>query len=305
MGTPDFAVPSLAALAQGPHEIITVVTSPDAARGRGLAVQPTPVKVFAQSRNLPILQPDDLKSSSFRDEIAALSPDLLVVVAFRILPLELIRVPRYGAINLHASLLPKYRGAAPVQRAIAAGETQTGLTVFLLAGIVDGGDIIARESVSIGPDETAGELLEKMKPIGADLLVRSVNDIASKTSKPIVQDSSAACPAPKLKKEEGLIHFALTAKEIYNRIRAFTPVPGAYALFKGRRVQIVKAALPDVSDKAAPGSIVYSDAAALRVTAGDGGCVDFLLLKPEGKKVMAARDFANGFRIQLHDKFSN
>ena len=305
MGTPDFAVASQNALTKTQHDIIAVVTRPDTPKGRGLEITPSPVKAFALARGLKILQPDLLGNPSFKEQLLNLSPDLIVIVAFKILPLDILKVPRLGTINLHASLLPRYRGAAPIQRAIAAGETTTGLTVFFLGDIVDGGDVIKQLPVPIKPEETAGELSDRLKVMGADLLAESVNAIAEGKVTPSRQDSGEACPAPKLKKEEGKIDFTRPAREIYNRIRAFTPAPGAFTLYKGKRVLVVRAAISEESSTGKPGSVLSVDAKRIRVRAGDGKTVDFLELKPENKKAMSANDFVNGSRLSENDTFSD
>jgi methionyl-tRNA formyltransferase len=305
MGTPDFAVPSLNALAQTSHDIVAVVTRPDKPKGRGLEIAPSPVKVLAQHLKRKVLQPDLLTNPSFREELLGLSPDLIVIVAFKILPLEILRVPRLGAINLHASLLPKYRGAAPIQRAMAAGETVTGLTVFFLSEVVDGGDVIRQMPVNIGPEETAGQLSDRLKVLGADLLVESVESIARGNVRPLRQEAGKATSAPRLKKEEGKIDFTRPAGEIYNRIRAFTPVPGAYTFHHGKRLQVLRAALAEKTGSAAkPGTVIAADAKGLRVQAGEG-VIALLELKPENKRAMSAQDFLNGFRVKTNDVFTD
>ncbi len=305
MGTPDFAVPSLKALVDTPHELIAVVTRPDTHKGRGLSVMPSPVKVFALDNGLRVLQPDMLNNPSFKEELLNLSPDIIVIVAFKILPLDIISIPRLGSINLHGSLLPKYRGAAPIARAIAAGESETGLTVFFLGNIVDGGEIISQKRIAIKPDETAGELSDRMKIIGAELLTSAVNLIAKREVIPSKQDSSAASPAPKLKKEEGRIDFTLPASEIYNRIRAFTPVPGSYMFYNGKRIIVCRAAMSGLTGTGKPGTILRAGSDGLSILAGDGSAIDLVTLKPENKKIMTAVDFVNGFHIKKNEVFSD
>jgi len=302
MGTPEFALPSLEALLKGPHPVTAVVTRPDAPKGRGRCLAESPVKQAALAAGVPVLQPHALRDPEFLDALRNLAPDLLVVVAFKILPPEVLAVPRSGAINLHASLLPKYRGAAPIQWAVTRGETRTGVTVFLLTQTVDGGAILRQEALDIGPDETSGELSARLSLLGARVLLESVDAIARRETRPVTQDESLATPAPKLRKEDGRIDFTRSAREIYNWIRGMTPVPGAYAVLNGQRLQLLRAGCCDDGVVGRPGAIVAADKKGLCVQTGRGRLL-ITEVKPENRKAMAVGDFLNGFRINEHDAF--
>lgn len=302
MGTPAFAAQSLRVLAGSGHEIISVVTAPDRPKGRGLALSESEVKKTALELGLPLLQPVDLKDPAFMAALKSLAPDLIVIVAFRILPMEVVEFPPMGTINLHASLLPAYRGAAPIQWAVANGESETGLTVFFLNKVVDGGGIIRQAKVPIGPDETGGGLYDKLKVLGAGVLSGAIDDIASGVVSPITQDESRVSKAPKLKKEHGKIDFAKSARETYNLIRAMTPVPGAYALLKGKSMVITRAQLLDQDAGLEPGRIIKAGKEGIEVQAG-GGAIRILALKPESRKEMAVGEFLNGCRLDTNDRF--
>jgi methionyl-tRNA formyltransferase len=303
MGTPEFAVPSLSSLLATGHEIVAVVTAPDKPKGRGLKRVETPVKDFAKSRNLSILQPESLKDPSFFQALKSLDPDLIVIVAFRILPMEIVNLPKKGTINLHASLLPKYRGAAPIQWAIAKGETETGVTIFFLNEVIDGGDIIRQENVQIGTEETAGELYERLKTLGAEALKACVMDIGAGTATPFRQRDETITYAPKLKKEDGKIDFTKPAQEIYNLIRGFTPFPGAYSFLHGKRILIIKSAcLPEHTQKK-PGTIISGNQEGIKVQTGLG-VLNILRLKPENRKEMSVQEFLSGTPLKDNDLFN-
>lgn len=302
MGSPEFAVPSLERLAQSGHEI-TVVTAVDRPKGRGLKRAHSPVKAKAEALGLPVLQPESLKDTAWMDRLRALSPELIVIVAFRILPMAVVNLPPRGTINLHASLLPKYRGAAPIPWAVANGEKETGLTVFYLNEVVDGGDIIEQLSVPIGGDETAGELYDRLKVLGAGLLAGCVDRIARGEVKTFPQPAAGATPAPKIRKTHGKIDFTKSAQEIYNLIRAMTPAPGAFMFYREKRIGVLKASVVPGNAQKAPGTVLACRRDGIHVQTGRG-VLSLARLKPEGKNAMTAGDFLNGFRTQENDRFS-
>ena len=257
MGTPDFAVPSLERLAARGHEISAVVTRPDRPRGRGRKLAPPPVKITAHRLGLPVLQPRSLEARDFLERLRRLDADLFVVVAFVILPRVLLRIPRLGSVNLHPSLLPKYRGAAPINWAIIRGETETGLSIFRLTRRVDAGDLLFRQAVCIGPDETAGELSERLRILGADALANVVEGLERDefASKP--QPETGVTRAPRLEKEDGRIDWACSAASICNLVRGTNPFPGAFTTWRGEYLKAHRAAVADGSGR--PGEVVVAD----------------------------------------------
>lgn len=295
-GTPLFAVPSLEHLAQAGFEIQLVVSQPDRQKGRGLELGIPPVKQRAQQLGLPVIQPEKIKSNpEFQQRLTSLKPDAIIVVAYgRIIPPWMLHLPPLGNINVHASLLPKYRGAAPIQWAVANGETVTGVTTMQLDEGLDTGDILLQRELAIGREDTAVSLSPKLAEVGADLLIKTLRGLESETVRPISQDDSQATLAPLLKREDGLVGFSRTAEEIYNRMRGFQPWPGATTRFRGKGFKLI-AARPVQDGKAAPGELrVTAD----RLIAGCGGSswLELLEVQPEGKKAMSAREFINGYR---------
>jgi methionyl-tRNA formyltransferase len=296
MGTPDFAVPSLMRLARA-HRVVGVVTRPDRPKGRGRQIGAPPVKLEAVRLGLEIAQPDDLKSPDFLSVLERWKADCFAVVGFRILPPDVYGMPLLGAVNLHASLLPKYRGAAPIQWAIMRGETQTGLTTFFLKPEVDTGDVILQETVSIGESETMGDLQIRMADIGAELLVRTLDLIERGEAKPIRQKGETT-PAPKLTPEIGAIHWNRPAPEIVNQIRGLSPAPGAYTIWDGLRLKILRASVAeDRAEKRHPGDVL-TDNDLLFIRTGRG-LVRILEVQPECKKAMTAAAFIRGRRPPL------
>ncbi len=233
MGTPEFAVSFLETLHRSRHQIALVVTQPDRPKGRGQKLAAPPVKEKALELGIPVAQPASLKTPEFHDLIRAQAADLLVVVAYRILPDTLFPLARFGAVNVHGSLLPKYRGAAPIQWAVASGETETGVTLFQLDAQVDHGQILAQEKTPIGPDETSADIFARLRELGQGLLLRVLDDLESGKAKALEQDHTGACPAPKLKKEDGRLDWSQPAQVLHNRIRAFNPYPICYTLQAG------------------------------------------------------------------------
>jgi methionyl-tRNA formyltransferase len=274
--------------------VVGVATQPDRKAGRGQKMKAPPVKAWAVKHNLPVLQPAKMKDPEFIRTLAALKPDLLVVVAYRMLPKEVLDVPTWGAINLHGSLLPKYRGAAPIQWSIVKGEIVSGVTIFKIDEQMDHGNIIIQKSIAIDPADRASELHDKLMIIGAGLLAEAVKEIAAGTEELKQQDASLACPAPKLKKDDGKIDWTLSAHEIRNCVRGFYPYPMAFTFFGDdkRRLCITRAkVLPD-NRGMIPGTII-SVAAGIDVAAGDG-TLRIMEVKPECKREMSAEEFARG-----------
>jgi methionyl-tRNA formyltransferase len=301
MGTPDFAVPTLELLAASDHEIVSVVTRPDAQRGRGRKVSAPEVKAAAESLGLPVLQPESLKDEAFQSQLRDLAPDLFVVVAFLILPRSLLKVPRYGSINLHPSLLPKYRGAAPIQWAIIKGEKETGLTTFQLKPKVDAGDVLIQRTVAIGPDETAGELYERLKFDGAQLVSETVDGFANGSLTPLRQNDAGASPAPKLTKVSGRIDWSQRAVDIRNLVRGTNPFPGAFTEWKNGILKVHSVRLTD--DVGEAGTVVKADPRERLVIAAGEGALALDLIQPQGKKAMDGGSFLLGNSVDIGERF--
>jgi methionyl-tRNA formyltransferase len=294
-GTPRFAVPTLEKLVATGFRVHLVVTQPDRPKGRGLELVQSPVKESALKLNLPITQPDRIKSNEeFRAQLTALHPDAIIVVGYgRIIPQWMLDLPPFGNINLHASLLPKYRGAAPIQWAIANGETVTGNTTMRIDAGLDTGDILEQQELAIAAEDTAESLAPRLAAIGADLMVETLRGLQAGSIHPRTQDNSQATLAPILKKEDGLIDFSRSAAEIYDRIRAFQPWPGAYTKFRGKNLQIIKA---QPSTRAVPPAEISLAADVLQVGCAHNTSLELLEIQLEGKKRTTAEDFARGYR---------
>jgi len=274
MGSPEFAVPSLEKLANSQHNILAVVSGPDKRRGRGSKKEPTDVKRTALELKLPVM---------------------LVVVAFRILPREILDIPRKGSVNLHASLLPKYRGAAPIHHAVMNGESETGCTVFFINEKVDTGLIIGRKKTYIGSDETTGELYKRLKTVGADLLLESINKIETGNYKPVQQNHSQATPAPKLFREDARIDFNRPGPDVHNKIRGLSPFPGAWCMYGDKKMNLYRSAIGlDIDLK--PGELAVPDD---KLLAGcKEGTVELIEVQLPGTKRMSGREFANGYELK-------
>lgn len=300
-GTPRFAVPALEKLAAASHRIHLVVTQPDRPKGRGLQLVASPVKQSALNLSLPITQPDRIKSNDeFRAQLTALQPDAIIVVGYgRIIPQWMLDLPNLGNINLHASLLPKYRGAAPIQWAIANGETITGNTTMRLDAGLDTGDILLQRELPIHLDDTAETLAPPLAAMGADLLVETLQGLEAGTIHPYKQDNSLASLASILKKEDGQIEFTRPATEIYNRLRGFQPWPGAYTKFRGRNLQILKA---HPTAEPIPSSELKSFGDRLFAGCGQNTSLELIELQLEGKKRTSAKDFLHGYRPTENEK---
>lgn len=299
MGTPDFAVPSLEILIRNGFTIQSVVTAPDKPRGRGLEVRPTPVKTTAVKYGVPVLQPENLKDPQFVSSLASLDPDLIVVVAFRILPREVFAIPRLGSFNLHASLLPRYRGAAPINWAIMNGETVTGVTTFFLEEKVDTGRVILQAMVPIGPDDDAGTMHDRLAQLGSDVVLETVKLIESGKAVGTPQDAALASPAPKIFTQDCRIQWVLSAERVRNFIRGLSPLPSAWTQYQGRILKILKVSKVERRSPGKPGEIVVTPASLL-VSAADG-VVSVEELQLEGRKRMRIEEFLRGYRLQTGD----
>jgi methionyl-tRNA formyltransferase len=299
MGTPQFAVPTLKALVDAGQDILAVISQPDRPSGRGQAVIPTPVKLFALGRKLPVHQPLKMKDPAFLSHLEGLKPGLVVVVAFgRILPPEILKIPKQGCMNVHASLLPQYRGAAPIQWAVINGETETGVTTMVMDEGMDTGPILLQERTAIGPTETAGELADRLSVMGAQLLIRTLERLGKGTLQPIPQDSTQATSAPLLKKDDGKIRWELGAGQIYNLIRGTDPWPGAYTFYKDQRWRVFKARVVDGAEGAGrPGRIVKVDKHEAQVSTGRGVLALLEIQAPNGRR-MPFQDYLAGHSVE-------
>lgn len=291
MGTPDFAVSSLEKLAHSQYNIKAVVTGIDKRRGRGSRLSPTPVKAKALELDLPIIEVENLQSESFVNRLKELEADLFVVVAFRILPVSVLAIPALGSVNLHASLLPKYRGAAPIHWAVMNGETQTGCTVFQLDEKVDTGAIIGQSTTEIGPNETTGDLYNRLKEQGAELLVHSLKQIEQEEVTATQQDDEVATSAPKLFTEDCKINFNQPAEDVHNKIRGLSPFPTAWATLDGAKFNMYRSAV--VAKDLKVGHIAHANSN--MIVGCRRGAVALKKVKLEGKRKMDGNDFMNGY----------
>ena len=303
MGTPEFAVASLDALVKAGKTIVGVVTAPDKPSGRGLRLNESAVKKYAVQHGLPVLQPEKLKDPAFLDQLKSLNADLQIVVAFRMLPEVVWNMPRLGTVNLHGSLLPQYRGAAPINRAIMNGEKETGVTTFKLKHEIDTGDVLLREIIPIGEEESAGELHDKMKKIGAKLLVKTVDGLASGSLIEIPQMNHEGSPennpvlhhAPKIFSNDTEINWNKPIEQVHNLIRGLSPVPGAYTYLQGRVLKIFKAKKDNATPNIPPGAHSTDKKTYLKFAAIDG-YIHVTDVQLEGKKRMPVEDFLRGYR---------
>jgi methionyl-tRNA formyltransferase len=317
-GTPQFAVPTLKHLfTQSDFEIVAVITQPDRPSGRGMQVKFSPVKEAARAAGVPVHQPEKIRAAESRELLARLAPDCIVIIAYgQIIPAALLTIPKYGWINLHGSLLPKYRGAAPINWAIANGETQTGLTSMRIDAGMDTGDMLLQEVMDIGPTETTPQLAGRMAEAGAPLMVETLRGIAAGAIAPRPQQHDAATYAPLLKKEDGKVDWNRTATEVYNRMRAFTPWPGAFTTLRGRTCQIVgepvskelSDAKPEQQESvsqvatATPGTIRRTHKG-LFVICGGATELRVLSVKREGGKLLDAIEFSSGVQLTEGERF--
>lgn len=295
MGTPEFAVPSLENLIQANYEICSVFTKPDKPVGRKKIITPPPVKVYAQNHGLKIFQPEKLKTRETYDLIKSLNPDAIIVVAYgKILPKNIIDIPKYGCINVHGSLLPRYRGAAPIQWSIINGDKVTGISTMFMDEGLDTGDILLQSKVSINDNETSEELKKRLSVLGAELLIKTLEKLQDGTLERIKQDDSQATLSPPLDKITGDIDWNKTADEIHNLIRGSNPWPIAHTLLRGKNFKIYKS-LPSTYYSSCPGKIISTNP--LIVGCGENTSLQLLEVQVEGKKRMAAGDFSRGYRL--------
>jgi methionyl-tRNA formyltransferase len=312
MGTPEFAVPSLAQLIRDGHEIAAIFTQPDKPAGRGKSLQTPPVKNFALEQGVPVYQPAKIKTNEeVRAAFDRIAPDATIVAAYgKILPEWMLAIPRFGSINVHASLLPKYRGAAPINWAIANGERETGVTIMQMNAGMDTGDIFATRAIEIGSRETAVELSARLSELGAALLSETLPLIERGEIRPTPQNDEEATYAPLLKREDGLIDWRMKASEIQNRVRAFQPWPGAYTFFRGGRLNIWRArAVNDEGHQsdhtvAEPATIIAIDKSGIVVVSAGSTLLYVEELQLEGKRRLTAGEFARGMRLEIGDRFT-
>lgn len=307
MGTPDFAVPALRALIDSHHEVVGVFTQPDRKSGRGKKVRQTPVKKAAVEHDIPVFQPESVKTDEAAQELAALEPDVTVVAAYgQILPKRILELPRLGSLNIHASLLPEYRGAAPINWALVRGETETGVTMMKMDEGLDTGPILTAESVEVPELMTAQELHDVLAELGAKMIVETLDKYAAGQLEPTPQDDSESSYASMLSKEDGRVDWEKTAKEVADHIRGFNPWPGAYTFHneetKSHRLKLHLARAAEGSGE--PGQVIEADPSegVLRVACAGSGAVDILTIQAPGKRAMDVADFLNGYDIEVGDR---
>jgi methionyl-tRNA formyltransferase len=299
-GTPEFAVPTLRHLLASRHVVCGVVTQPDRPRGRGQKVTPSPVKALAVERGVPVIQPQRLRDPDVAATLAAWAPDIGVVAAYgKIIPIDLLRVPRYGMLNVHASLLPLYRGAAPVHRAIIDGMTVTGVTIMRVVELLDAGEMFARVTRPIGPDETSDVVERDLAELGAPLLLDVMGQLIAGTATPEPQDDMMSTYAPRLTKEEGLVDWSLPAVYLHNRVRGLYPWPHAYTYLPDRRLILMESRVDDEPSTAPPGTVETISRDAIHVAAGFSSRLAITEVQPEGKRRMPVRDFLAGHPVPV------
>lgn len=297
LGTPDFAAASLEALIQHEFNIVAVVTAPDKPAGRGLNLQSSPVKKTATFHNLPVLQPIKLKDEAFLDSLKQLDIDLGIIVAFRMIPESIWSLPKLGTFNLHASLLPQYRGAAPIHWAIINGEKETGLTTFFLKHEIDTGDILLQEKTAIGEQDTTGILYEKMMTQGASLVVKTAAIITNGNYKSTAQgEQDLLKKAPKIYKEMAEINFDQPIEQVYNFIRGMNPFPGAWFIYNGKKYALTACRMDHEMNINPPGTAISDGKSNINI-ACKNGAIQIIKLKPEGKREMTAKEFLNGSKL--------
>ncbi len=304
MGTPDFALPSLQKLYSSSHHIAGIVTQPDRPRGRGKKLMPPPVKQYALDKGITnIWQPEKLTDEKFQESLRQHHADVFVVVAFRILPETVFTMPEMGTVNVHPSLLPRYRGAAPINWTIIRGEKETGVTIIKISREIDAGGIMMQERVPIGENETAGELHDRLAVLGADLLLSAMDEMESGTAQVVPQDSSFATPAPKLNREDCHLSFHQPAEQVKNWIHGLSPLPTAFAYLNQQRIAFFRAEVVHQHDvPEIPGTVIQAGEEGLQVCC-EPGVISVLELQKEGKKRMSVEEFLRGFQISAGDRF--
>nr|WP_218624037.1 methionyl-tRNA formyltransferase [Granulicella sp. dw_53] len=302
-GTPEFAVPTLEAVIAAGHEVALAVTQPDRAAGRGMEIQVPPVKRAALAHRISVAQPEKIKNNfEFRERLDGIAPDAILVVAYgRIIPQWMLDLPRLGNINLHGSLLPKYRGAAPIQWAVANGETTTGVTTMRIDAGLDTGDMLLARAVPVGVEETAVQVYETLAAVGAELMVETLAGLEAGRLYAQAQDHSLATLAPILTREDGWMDFSCTAKQIYDRWRGFQPWPGAHTILRGKKLIVQRMKLvPHESGGEAGVLVVEGDA--MRVGCGEGTVLELIEVQMEGKKKMSAAEFLRGYQVRSGER---
>jgi methionyl-tRNA formyltransferase len=298
MGTPDFAVPALRILVEHDYQVVGVITSTDKYGGRGgKKLLQSAVKKYAVEQNIPVLQPKNLKAEAFLEELRALKANLQVVVAFRMLPEVVWQMPEYGTFNLHGSLLPKYRGAAPINWAIIRGEKETGVTSFFLQHKIDTGDILFQEKLPIGENETAGEVHDRMMNLGAAVVLRTVQAIEKEEDQPRPQEDTRATKAPKLYHDKSAIDFQQSTLDVHNFIRGLSPYPAAWTTLDGKKLKILQTEKDMNSPKKEAGTIETDGRSTLKIATQDGW-IEVLELQLAGRRRMQTKDFLNGYTIE-------
>lgn len=306
MGTPDFALFSLRALVEAGENVIGVVTQPDKPKGRGYTLTPPPVKVYATEQGIPVYQPNTLRGEEFANLLAELSPDLIIVVAYgKILPANVLEFPKYGCINVHGSILPAYRGAAPMQRAIMEGQVETGITTQMMADGIDTGDILLISKVAIEENDNFETIHDKLGVCGAETLLKTLDELRAGTLTRTKQDDSLATYAAKIEKSDCLIDFSKTANEVHNQIRGLSPIPLAFTYTPdGKMLKVCATEVAQREGTLAPAGTVLSLSGGKIEVACGCGSIFILSVLPEGKKRMAATDFINGRKIAVGDVLS-
>ncbi len=306
LGTPEFAVTSLDRIVSEGYNVVGVVTMPDKPAGRGHHLYQSPVKEYAVAHDIPVLQPVKLKDPEFVQALRDLKADLFIVIAFRMLPEVVWSMPPLGTFNLHASLLPKYRGAAPINRAVMNGESRTGVTTFMLKHEIDTGDVLRQEAIEIGPDENVGSVHDRLMELGSELVIDTIRHIMAGTLKPLPQEQMIVdkgvepTPAPKIFKEDCRIDWTRTAREVHNHVRGLSPYPAAWCVLKGdntpeQEMKVMETRLSSGANFGEPGSVSIEDGHLL-VACGDGA-VEIMKLRPAGKKLMDADAYLRGARL--------
>lgn len=302
MGTPDFAVPSLEALIDCGYRVVGVVTQPDRPRGRKQVLTPPPVKQAAEKRGIPVFQPEKLRDPEAVQTVLSMEPDLVVTAAYgQIVPQAILDGPGYGCINVHASLLPKYRGGAPIHRAVIEGEKETGITIMKMVPELDAGDILAQRAISIDDRDHAGSLHDKLSRLGAELLIETLPDLLSGRIQPIPQDDGLATYAPNIRREDEWINWRQPARKIYNHVRGLHPWPVASTTWKGTPLKIWWVEWSDADNDQPPGTVIAAGREGIEVAAGQG-TVRITELQPAGKRPMKAEEFLRGRRMSIGER---